>query len=141
MKKIIHVVSIDAPRHEVFDAVTKQSGLSSWWSTKVEASEDVGGEIHFTFVGDFNPVMEVLTRDDNQSVEWKCKAGHEPWKDNKFRFRLRDVDGRTQLTFTQDYAQELSDEAYGTYNYNWGYYLESLKQYCETGQGKPYVPD
>ena len=48
---------------------------------------------------------------------------------------------RTQLTFTQDYARELSDEVYGIYNYNWGYYLESLKQYCETGRGKPYAAD
>ncbi len=141
MKKIIHVVSIDAPRNKVFGAVTNQAGLSSWWSTKVEASEDVGGEIHFTFVDDFNPVMEVVTKNDNERVEWKCKAGHEPWKDNTFAYELRDVDQRTQLTFTQDYAKELSDEAYGIYNYNWGYYLESLKQYCETGRGKPYAAD
>ena len=28
----------------------------------------------------------------------------------------------------------------GTYNFNWGYYLQSLKLYCETGMGTPFVP-
>ncbi len=42
--------------------------------------------------------------------------------------------------FAQDYARELSDEVYGTYNFNWGYYLNSLKQFCETGTGTPFAP-
>ena len=27
------------------------------------------------------------------------------------------------LRFWEGYARELSDDAYGTYNFNWGYYL------------------
>ena len=40
----------------------------------------------------------------------------------------------------QQYAQELSDETYGTHNFNWGYYLNSLKLYGETGTGTPFFP-
>jgi hypothetical protein len=47
-------------------------------------------------------------------------------------------DGRTRLRFWQDYAIELDDDAYGIYNFNWGYYLESLRLHCTTGQGKPF---
>jgi uncharacterized protein YndB with AHSA1/START domain len=32
-----------------------------------------------------------------------------------------------RLRFWQEYAVELSDDAYGIYNFNWGYYLESLR--------------
>ena len=46
----------------------------------------------------------------------------------------------TLLQFVQEYAQELSDETYGTYNFNWGYYLNSLKLLCETGEGTPFGP-
>ena len=35
-------------------------------------------------------------------------------------------------------TRELSDDAYGTYNFNWGYYLESLRLLGETGTGKPF---
>ena len=43
------------------------------------------------------------------------------------------------MQFTQEYAQELSDEVYGVYNFNWGYYLNSLKQLCEKGAGVPFA--
>jgi len=71
-------------------------------------------------------------------VEWKCVGGHANWKDNTFSFDLDERKGETGLTFEQIYAQELSDEVYGTYNFNWGYYLGSLKSLCETGSGTPF---
>src|SRR5262249_28032029 len=52
--------------------------------------------------------------------------------------RSKRAQGETGLTFVQVYAQELSDEVYGTYNFNWGYYLGSLKSLCETGTGTPF---
>jgi len=35
-------------------------------------------------------------------------------------------------------ARELSDDDYGTYNFNWGYYLESLRLFSTTGSGTPF---
>jgi hypothetical protein len=75
-------------------------------------------------------------------LEWKCIGGHDPWSDNTFRFQLAPLDdGRTRLRFWQDYARELSDDAFGVYNFNWGYYLESLRLLCTTGAGKPFDPE
>ena len=65
-------------------------------------------------------------------------AGHDNWLDNTFSFELNAVKGETGLMFVQVYAQELSDQVYGTYNFNRGYYLGSLKQLCETGAGTPF---
>ena len=136
MKKIIHFVRIHESPEKVFAAITGD-GLRSWWSTAVDidVSESV---IHFHFAGDFNPHMKVSKLDANRLVEWRCVAGHKNWQDNVFSFELRDVSSETGLMFTQIYAQELSDEVYGTYNFNWGYYLQSLKLLCETGTGTPF---
>jgi hypothetical protein len=30
------------------------------------------------------------------------------------------------------------EESFGVYNFNWAYYLESLRKYCETGTGAPF---
>jgi len=68
----------------------------------------------------------------------ECVAGHEPWTDNTFRFELEAKGGATFVRFWQHCARELSDDAYGTYNFNWGYYLDSLRLLCETGSGKPF---
>jgi hypothetical protein len=48
------------------------------------------------------------------------------------------VGGRARLRFWQEYAIELADDYYGVYNFNWGYYLESLRLLCVTGTGKPF---
>ena len=68
------------------------------------------------------------------------QSGHEPWADNTFRFELEEKGTGTVVRFWQNYARELSDDAYGTYNFNWGYYLESLRLLGETGTGKPFQP-
>lgn len=83
--------------------------------------------------------MEITELRPPERVAWKCVSGHEPWADNTFRSKLAGLgEGKTRLRFWQDYATELSDDAYGIYSFNWGYYLESLRLLCETGTGKPF---
>lgn len=94
--------------------------------------------IDFQFLEGFNPDMKVTQLDPGRAVHWQCVGGHDNWLDNTFSFELSDKGENTLLLFTQLYARELSDEVYGTYNFNWGYYLDSLKAYCETGSGKPF---
>jgi uncharacterized protein YndB with AHSA1/START domain len=139
MKQIIHTVAIHAAPATVYQALTTAAGLRQWWSTKVEADERDGGVIRLTFAGDFHPQMRQRRLARDRRVEWVCVTGHENWRDNTFTFALEERDGETLLMFAQDYARELSDEVYGTYNFNWGYYLNSLKQFCEKGVGAPFA--
>jgi len=141
MKTIHHVVDIDAAPDDVYDAVTTRAGLAGWWSTKVDLDEAaVGHVIHFTFGGGFDPDMEITEMRPKTAVAWKCIGGHEPWDNGDFRFEVEPLDGRrTRLRFWQEYAIELEDTYYGIYNFNWGYYLESLRLLCVEGSGKPYV--
>ena len=83
--------------------------------------------------------MKVKQLATDQRVEWQCVDGHDNWRDNTFSFDLQEDKGETGLMFIQEYAQELSDEVYGTYNFNWGYYLNSLKRMCEDGAGTPFT--
>jgi uncharacterized protein YndB with AHSA1/START domain len=140
MKTIHHLVDIDADRTAVWDALTVAPALESWWSTAVATQAPaVGAVTRWTFTGDFNPVMETVAITPPASLTWRCTGGHDPWQDGTFRFELEALDGgRTRLRFWQDYAVELSDDAYGVYNFNWGYYLESLRLLCSTGEGKPF---
>ena len=141
MKTIIHVTPIKKPRPTVFRALTTQAGLSSWWSTEVTAEQAREGKIvHFRFLGDFHPDMKITALEEPSLVKWRCVAGHDNWKDNEFEFRL-DVSGdATCLMFIQSYSRELDDVQYGTYNFNWGFYLDSLRLYCEESRGKPFDP-
>ena len=140
LKTIIHFLHIDATPDAVYQALVTQQGLAGWWSTSVTIEPAAQERIDFRFGGDFNPVMAVEARVPAHNVAWRCIAGHDPWRDNTISFQLSAKDGGCELMFTQDYAVELSDVAYGIYNFNWGWYMASLQKYCETGAGTPYNP-
>lgn len=139
MKTIHHVVDIPAPIHAVWEALSTQPGLSGWWSNQVESSViEPGATVSFRFQPGFNPVMHVIDLEMPHRLSWKCVAGHEPWKDNDFIFVLDQRHQDVRLRFWQHYAIELKDDAFGIYNYNWGYYLQSLYDLMTTGRGKPF---
>ena len=138
MKKILHAVNVQATPGAIYEAIATERGLAGWWSTQVKADIQVGGIVDFTFVDDFNPDMEITALEKPRLVAWKCVGGHEPWADNTFRFQIEPRDEACMLLFEQEYARELSDEQYGIYNFNWGYYLNSLKLLCEKDVGAPF---
>lgn len=142
MKTIHHVLDVAAAPNAVYDAVTTEDGLAGWWTTVVAVPRrEVGAVIDFTFGGDFNPDMEIVSFDPPTSVEWRCVGGHDNWADNTFRFELETLDASsTRLRFWQHYATELGDDDYGIYNFNWGYYLQSLLELVTTGAGMPFDP-
>jgi hypothetical protein len=142
VKTIHHVLDIDTGTTAAWAALTTDAGLAGWWSPKVSVAEtDAGTQVRFVFGGDFNPVMQVAGAEEGRRLAWQCTGGHANWQDNTFTFELAGLpDGRTRLRFTQDYATELSDDDYGIYNFNWGYYLESLRLLLTTGTGRPYQP-
>jgi uncharacterized protein YndB with AHSA1/START domain len=141
VKTIHHVVDIDSPAAGVWATLTESDRLAGWWSTKLETpAAAVGARVHWTFAGDFNPVMEIIGLDAPHELVWRCVAGHDPWQNSTFRFLVDPLDdGRTRLRFWQEYDVELDDDYFGVYNFNWGYYLESLRLLCVSGNGKPFV--
>jgi uncharacterized protein YndB with AHSA1/START domain len=139
MDTILHVVDVNARPEAVFNAVSTGKGLAGWWSTTVIAPEEVGGIVDFTFGGDFNPDMEITQFQPPSLVSWRCVGGHDPWLNSTFAFAISPLeDSHTRVVFTQGYGSPISDIEFGIYNYNWGYYLHSLKQLVETGKGFPY---
>jgi steroid delta-isomerase-like uncharacterized protein len=138
MRFIIHSFAIRAPRSRVYDALSTREGLAGWWTTDVRGESAVGRTVSFRFADVFKPDMRVGALEPGRLVKWTCVGGEENWQDNGFSFELSDDGQLTRLMFRQEYARELDDKTYGEFNYNWGYYLTSLKALCETGTGKPF---
>ncbi len=142
MKTIHHVFDVAAGAEAVFDALTTAEGLAGWWSTRVATTGELGTIVDFTFVEGFNPDMEITALERPTKVEWRCVGGHEPWQDNTFVFTVEaggdPSGGQSRVRFWQHYARELDDDSYGIYNYNWAFYLESLRLLLTEGAGKPH---
>lgn len=138
MREILHVLDVHAPPAKLFAALATEPGLAGWWTTDVEAGAEVGDRIDFRFGDTFRTVMRIVRLDPELEVEWEGVGGDERWLGARFVFTFSRADDDTKLTFRQTYGREISDDDYGRFNFNWGYYLQSLKRFCETGTGVPY---
>jgi len=116
MKTILHALHIHAQPSSVYGALTTAEGLAGWWSTRVRTEPGTERLIHFTFAGDFNPVMRQDRATKDREVRWTCVDGHANWRDNTFTFRMEPRKEECVLLFTQEYAQELDDKTYGVCN-------------------------
>lgn len=133
IKQLYH---INASKQKVFEAITTIKGLSNWWTTQVTGSEDLGGTLQFNF-GDFvGPKMKVAELVPNEKLAWEA-VSDEHWHGNMLTFALDENDGKTRVRFSHDGWNE-QDDFYASCCYSWGRYLESLRQYCQTGKGEAF---
>jgi uncharacterized protein YndB with AHSA1/START domain len=134
---IKHLFHINASKEKVFEAVTTIGGLSNWWTNKVSGDNAVGGIIEFRF-GDFGgPGMKVKEIKSNELVTWECVGGPEEWLEHIFSFYLDSNENKTRVRFEQSGWKE-SGDFYASCNFSWGRYMESLRQFCQTGKGEAF---
>jgi len=137
MAEIRHMLLIDAPVEVVYRAVTEQEGLAAWWTRETIASPEVGATLQFKFGDRYLDKMNVLALDPNRLVEWECFEGDEQWVGTRFEFALEKQGDQTLLRFVHTGWRDMTD-FFAHCNYQWGYYLGSLKRFCETGTGTPF---
>ena len=138
MPEIRHLVTIDAPAGVVFMALTEQEGLAGWWTSDAEVKPVIGSIAGFKFGDQYHNTMRVVALDMNTRVEWICLQGHPEWVDTSLIFDLENREGATVVRFTHGDWREMTD-FYATCNYHWGFYMRSLKAFCETGTGEPFI--
>ncbi len=138
MPDIKHLVHIDVPAEAVYRAVTEQQGLAGWWTNECTAASEAGGVNTFRFGGRYYNEMEIIELTPNARVVWKCLEGDEQWIGTRIIFDIEDAGTKTILRFAHAEWKRAGD-FFATCNYHWGLYMKSLKSYCETGTGKPFV--
>ncbi|MDX1699951.1 MAG: SRPBCC domain-containing protein [Melioribacteraceae bacterium] len=134
---IKHYLVIKSPAEKVYNALTKLEGLASWWTEDTSGNTEVDSIIEFNFGEDDHNKMKITRLEKNRMVEWECIVGDEEWIGTKFLFTLEPNEDRTIIRFSHfDWKSET--DFFASCNYHWGYYLRSLKLYCETGKGTPF---
>ena len=134
---IKHLFHIDASKESVFEAISTISGLSNWWTVKTSGSTALHGAIQFNFGDMAGPEMRVTEHVPGEKVAWECVASTHGWTGHQFVFSLDENEGKTRVRFSHSEWDEAGD-FYANCNFSWGRYLESLRQYCQTGKGKPF---
>lgn len=141
MPDILHMVPIDSEPGAIYGALTEQVGLSSWWTDDVQAEPREGSQSTFRFEGGMVVMrMEVDQLKPPKRVAWKVLDPAPPeWDGTMITFDISENEqGGSNLMFGHR-GWESTDGSFPAINYNWAYYLTSLKDYLEKGEGFPFV--
>jgi len=145
MFDIIHRIGIQSPETRVYQALTSLEGLGHWWTEEVQGNCEEGGKIDFSFrtksgelIGKI--VMKVEGLDAPGEVRWHCIDGPADWIGTDVTFQLSNAEDQTILLFGHRNWNEAS-ESTAHCSMKWATFLLSLREYLETGKGKPSPDD
>jgi uncharacterized protein YndB with AHSA1/START domain len=127
-----------APR-AVYPALTTLEGCSSWWAP-ASGSAAAGGELSFTFDDPGSPLVLRVAEAATAAVTWHVSACPflPDWVGTTITFRLRATgEGGTELSFQHAGLSPRLD-CFDECQAGWNYYLPSLREYAESGAGRPY---
>ncbi|MEK6222406.1 MAG: SRPBCC domain-containing protein [Chloroflexota bacterium] len=139
MADILHAVEVQASAEKIYKAITEQDGLIGWWSqhSKIEPSEGAMASVGF-YGGMVTFEFSVDELDANHKVVWSLKNGPPDWLNTKITWTLTEEEGKTLVYFAHTGFANMEGNFAGV-NYNWGWYLTSLKFYIEKGAGTPHT--
>jgi len=145
MADIIHRIGIKSPATKVYQALSTIDGLAHWWTEEVEGDEKVGGRIQFTFRSETGGikeqmVMEVQELNPQKNVRWRCVEGPDEWIGTEVTFDLSQQDDQIIVIFGHRNWRE-AIEFMAHCSMKWAVFLLSLREYVETGKGKPSPHD
>jgi uncharacterized protein YndB with AHSA1/START domain len=158
MPNIRHNLLIGASAEKIYEAITSQEGLSTWWTPNVTAIAEVNTIARFPFGNDYYKAMKIIELKPNKFVKWNCVKGDEEWVGTNISFELISGNRQTLLNSNPEISsqieQQINEEAtilifqhddwkdytlmFAECSYTWGQFLRSLKLLCETGNGRPF---
>ena len=138
---------VAAPAAKVFEALTTQQGIQSWWTTSSEVGTAVGEHITIRFGGTFK-VVQIEALHPATEVRWRVVDAHlvvpglartNEWLGTTIVLQLVPQSDTVTRLALEHIGLTPEVECYDICSQGWTQFLESLKAYLETGKGSPYV--
>ena len=139
MESIRHLFHINSTAQNVFEAIANKEHLKKWYTNNIEGDSRLNSRLTFKF-GDVGYSVELVEIIENKFLKWVCIDADKVFKEvigHETTFDLEQVNGKTRIRFSQSGFSEKND-LYAGINYSWGKYLESLRQYIQTGISEGY---
>jgi len=137
-------VTIDTDIALVYIAITKE--INEWWGTNDGNASDIHNIFKIKFSGESYWKFKIIDLVENESVVWKCiesnqdhniKGMDEEWLNSTIIWNLSKREEGCIVIF-QHNGLKPSGVCYDACATAWDFYLvDSLKNYLETGIGKP----
>jgi uncharacterized protein YndB with AHSA1/START domain len=140
MAAIKHYLIVRSSPEKIYKTLTTKEGAANWWTVQTEIGHKVGDVNVFDFGERYHNIMKIVDLQPNKRVEWECIEGDKEWIGTTLAFEIEKQDNDSILRFTHNKWREETD-FFASCNYHWGYYMRSIKLYCETGKGMPFKGD
>jgi len=140
MARVHHRVGIKGTPQEIFDSLIQPNRLTGWWATSATGEGVVGGQLDLAFAGLTHLVFDIVKLEENRSVEFRCVGEPEIWDGSRLAFELEQTEKQVYLTLTHS-KDGVDDMDFLYFNTKWPLFLVSLKDFVETGKGKPFPDD
>jgi len=138
MTTIYHQVGIKASLNDVYKAIATTEGVTDWW-TATTGNAESGGELEFSFDGN-SVKVKVTDNTPDKYVEWTVIGEAGEWLDTRICFDLEELEDQVMVNFQHADWQQAT-EMLAHCSTKWAVFLLSLKDYLETGAGKPFPHD
>ena len=137
---IKHLFHIKSPIDDVFDALTDIKKLQKWYTTETSGESKLNGNINFKF-GEIDFKIQITEYEKNKKITWECvDTSLEALIGQKYTYELDENADKTRVRYSQS-AFEDQDDFYANMNYSIGKYLESLRQFCQSGVSEGFGSD
>ena len=136
MHQIVHLLHINAPLNKVYEAIKEAKNIKQWYTTDVVDNSDKTrtfkwGEMFL--IAKYNEI-------ENEKITWEFIESSMPIESLFMTYELSENEGKTRVRFTYGDFSEKSD-FYANQNFSSAKYLESLRQFCQTGNGEAFGSD
>ena len=140
-REIWHEMIIKASPSELYQALTDVKKLAHWWTIETLGESAVGKKLEFLFYGKFLKEMVVTTLKVDELVRWRATERSDPdWVNTEIEWKIFREDDKTFLHLRHSKWRE-DAKMFPQTSMHWVLFLLSLKEFVETGKGRPHPYD
>ena len=133
MHQIEHLLHINAPLNKVYEAIKDVENIKQWYTTDIVDNLDNTK----TFKWGEMFLIAKCNEIQNERITWEFLESSMPIESLFMTYELSENEGKTRVRFTYGNFSEKSD-FYANQNFSSAKYLESLRQFCQTGNGEAF---
>jgi uncharacterized protein YndB with AHSA1/START domain len=140
---ILVAVDVEADPEKVFEALSTQKGLASFWTRQSKAEPKVGSVATFQFPTAPVPCkLRIDALEKGKRVAWTCEGDFPNWKGTTVTWDLGESpNAQTRVMFRHGgWPEWYPDEEFASVNFVWAQVLGHLKGYVESGDPQPFFP-
>ena len=138
---LMHTVTIHGDANKIYEAISTQKGLASFWTRDSKAEPKVGSTATFGFGG---PVLELKVAElkPGKLVRWTDAGGFPGWEGTTISWEIVPAkEGGKEVRFIHaGWPESVPPADLASVNYTWGRVVGRLKKHVETGESVPFFP-